>query len=98
MMNLFCRIWSRSSSWTSWFQSICIQLYRQLVGRYVLPGRGTELMANVEKGTLHECHMQRRVFAREPYKPVLLFEQTSSHLELSSPRSSGCLVVHFSLR
>ena len=55
-------------------------------------------MANVGKGTSREYHMQRKVSTGEPYKSVLLFEQMSSHLELSSPRSSGCLVVHFSLR
>jgi len=55
-------------------------------------------MANVRKGTSREYHMQRKVFAGDPYKSVLLFEQISSHLELSSPRSSGCLVVHLSLR
>ena len=74
------------------------QLYQQLVVRYVLPGRMTELMANVGKCTSREYHMQRKVFAGESYKSVLLFEQTSSYLELSSPRSSSCLVVHFSLR
>jgi len=55
-------------------------------------------MANVRKGTPREYRMQRKVFAGEPHRSELLFEQTSSHLKQSSPLSSGCLVVHFSLR